>query len=111
MVELSPGKLVLRCYGHSTKKGNWYGMCLELDLAAEADSPDELKEKLHEIIVSYIESVLDTDDKSSIPDLLNRRAPFKYFLKYHRIKARNSIRRASNITFNEFIPFKLVPAS
>lgn len=111
MVEMSPGNLVLRCYGQNIKKGKWYGMCLELDLAVEADSPDELKEKLNEIIVSYIESVLDTGDKNSIPALLNRRAPFKHFLKYHSIKVQNSIHRASNITFNEFIPFKLVPAS
>ncbi|MBW2003111.1 MAG: DUF1902 domain-containing protein, partial [Deltaproteobacteria bacterium] len=54
---------MLRCYAHGIHGGRWYGMCLDLNLAAEADSFNELKQKLHEMISSYFSCVLDTNDK------------------------------------------------
>lgn len=86
MSNSTPSNLVLRCYGHLTSAGKYYGVCLELNLAAEADSEMELKEKLSSIISSYIETVTDTEDKDSIPDLLDRPAPLLDHLKYHSIR-------------------------
>ena len=108
MAEIHPHKLVLRCYGHQTGEDRWYGVCLELNLAAEADSPDELKQKLYEMIISYVETVLDTDDKESIPSLLTRRAPLKDWLKYYWYNSLISIMNIpGNLTFKESIPFHL----
>ena len=60
------------------------------------------------MIVSYIETVMDTDDHDSIPALLERRAPAIDWIRYYRIKLLISINNFSGeFTFKEFIPFKL----
>lgn len=106
MAEISPHKLVLNCYGHRTFNKRWYGVCLELNLAAEANTPEGLREKLFDMIVSYVETVLDTDDKDSIPELLSRRAPIKDWLIFYAIKLLISIRNfPDNFTFKEISSF------
>jgi len=100
MANFKPSDLVLRCYGHQVKGGRWYGVCLNLNLAAEAESLEELRKKLHEMIKSYIDTVLDTNDADSIPILLSRRAPLLDWLKYCFIRIVISIRNfPGNITF------------
>ena len=78
---------VLRCWGHRQKNGRWYGVCIDLNLAVEAYSRQELEKKLEEVIQSYVEAVCDTDDKQSIPRLLNRRAPLSDWVTYYLISA------------------------
>jgi len=109
MANISPNDLVLRCYGHQTGKGKWYGLCLDLDLAVEADSPRELGIKMDEVILSYIETVLDTDDKQSIPSLLCRRAPLLDWLKYYGIASLVLIDHFKNniFTFKQALPIHL----
>ena len=108
MAQFKPSDLVLRCYAHRVKGGRWFGVCVDLNLAAEADSPEQLKKKLNDIILSYLEIVLETDDKDSIPSLLSRRAPINDWLKYYFIKFLISIRNfPNNFTFQELIPFHL----
>lgn len=81
-------------------------MCLEFNLAAEADSVEQLRKKLNEMIVSYVETVVDTDDKDSIPELFQRRAPLYDWLFYYLIKIASSIRNFPNkyLRFKESIP-------
>lgn len=106
--QISPDKLVLRCYAHQSNEGSWYGVCLELNLATEAHSPEDLRRKMGEMISSYIETVLDTEDKASIPALLTRRAPFLDWVKYYVIKSLVYLRRfPGNFVFEESIPFHL----
>ena len=82
MAKISSDKLIIRCYGE--KKGNkWIGVCLDFNLATEANSSDELVRKMSEIIKSYIETVLATKDKGSIPALLSRKAPLRDWFKYY----------------------------
>ncbi len=108
MANVTPNRLVLRCYGHKTRNGRWFGVCLDLDLAVEADSPAELKSKMNDVISSYFEVVLDTDDRASIPDLLTRRAPFFDWVKYFGIRLLVFIREfPGNFIFKESIPFHL----
>ena len=104
MGALKPAQLVLRCYGYRTKEGTWVGVCLDLNLATEADSLDGLRRKMNETIDSYLETVLDTEDKESIPRLLYRRAPLRDWLKYYLIRIKHL---PSQITFNEYVPFHL----
>ena len=105
MIEMSPARYVLRCYAHRTRKGNWYGACLELNLATEADTLEELRAELNDIIVSYVESVFDTEDEDSIPDLLTRQAPLRDKIKFQGIRLLSFINRFQN----NFIQFKIVP--
>jgi len=108
MSQFKPSDLVLRCYAHRVNGGRWFGVCVDLNLAAEADSPEELKKKLNDIILSYLETVIETDDRDSIPSLLSRRAPINDWLKYYFIKLLISIRNfPNNFTFQELIPFHL----
>jgi len=108
MAQLTPSNLVLRCYGYRQKNNRWYGVCLNLNLAAEADSPSELRQKIHEMIESYFEAVSDTDDKNSIPELLSRKAPTSDWIKYYLIRLLISVVSIrDNITFKESIPFHL----
>ena len=108
MANISPSRLVLRCYGYRTKNGKWFGLCLNFDIAVEAESRERLQEKMHEFIKSYIETVLDTEDPASIPELLSRRAPMKDWAIYYGIKALLFIKNfPDNFTFKDTLPFYL----
>ena len=108
MANVKSGDLILRCYGHKTEKGNWFGICLDFNLAVEAESPEFLQEKMSEAIVSYIETVLDTDDKKSIPELLSRHAPVHDWLIYYLVKLIVLVRQLPNrFIFKEVVPFHL----
>jgi len=108
MANMSPNRLVLRCYGYKTKGDKWFGLCLNFNLAIEAESREQLKHKMHEVIESYIDTVLDTDDKTSIPELLSRRSPIKDWLIYYGIRTLLFIKNfPDNFTFKEIVPFHL----
>ncbi len=74
---------LLRFYGYKDRRGVWFGICLDLNIGAEADSPEELKHKLNEMVDSYIKTVLELNDDVSIRQLLNRRAPWRYWICYY----------------------------
>ena len=103
-----PHHFVLRCYGYKDKRGKWYGVCLDLNLAAEADSLASLKSKLDEMINCYIETVFDTKDQASIPNLLRRKAPLRDRICYGLIYAHKYIRNIPDwLTFDTIVPFTL----
>ena len=108
MKKLRPADLVLRCYGHRKKNGRWYGVCIDLNLAVEAYDRNELQEKLKNVIVSYLETVYNTNDEQSIPPLLFRRAPLYYWVIYYFTKLIIYINKfPDNFIFNELLPFHL----
>jgi hypothetical protein len=108
MKNLTPENLVLRCYGHKQTDGTWYGVCLNLNIAIEANSTDELKQKMADAIVSYIETVYDTEDRASIAELLCRKAPFSDWFVYGVMRIMFFVKQLSdNITFKETIPIHL----
>ena len=105
---MAPRDLVLRCYGYKNRSKRWYGVCLDLNLAVEADSVEELKRKMREVINCYLDSVIDTEDKGSIGELLTRKAPLLDWAKYYLIGAIIVMRDfPGNLTFKETIPFHL----
>jgi hypothetical protein len=108
-ISMKPIDLILRCYGY--RKGNkWIGVCVDLDIAAEADSLDDLKNKLNSMIHSYVETVCDTEDKSSIPYLIKRRSPlpdwFRYYLTVALCRIANR-KRDDRRAFDEMLPFHI----
>lgn len=111
MARISPDQLIIRCYGEK-KGGKWVGICLNFNLAIEADSADKLVKKMNEVIKSYLESVYDTDNKSSIPELVSRRAPLRDWCKYYVIRAAYAIKNfRAFFTFEEAIPIRLAVGS
>lgn len=108
MLQSIPDKLILRCYGYQRDETKWVGVCLDLNLAIEAESVNKLKEKMNEVIESYIDTVLDTTDKASIPELLLRRAPIHDWVIYYFINLACFVKRIrGKFTFKEVIPFHL----
>jgi hypothetical protein len=105
-MELSPMDLVLRCYAKK-EQGKWQAFCLDLCLVSQADTFEDAKKKLEEMIVSYVYDAVVGEDKEHVAYLLGRKAPLVYRLKYyayillHRLGAlQNNVRRA----FQEAIP-------
>jgi len=103
---MQPTQLLLRCYGFY-RHGQWHGLCLDFDIAAQADSPQALRAKLAEIIESYVETVLDTDDKASVAALLDRRAPLEDWLRYWAAGLAAQIHPSRRLLFKQALPFHL----
>lgn len=85
MAMLKPEQLRLRCYAELDHDGTWFVMCIDLNLYARADSYHDARKKLHAIIVEYIQEAL-TVDSQHIADLVPRRAPVSFVLRYYWIK-------------------------
>jgi len=110
-MEFTPTKLVLRCYAKK-EQGKWQAFCLDLCLAAQADTFEMAKLKLEDMIVSYVFDAVAGEDREHASYLLNRKAPPKYIAKYYAYLAlqhfgmlRDGVRRA----FQEAIPLAPTP--
>lgn len=106
---IPPEKLILRCYGRKIDHEKWYAVCLELNLAVEAASLKEMRWKMGNVIMSYLKTVLDTEDKDSIPELLFRSAPISDWAFYYYLRSLHFISKElpEKILFKEVIPFHL----
>lgn len=103
-------ELILRCY--AKKEGRqWCAYCLDLCLAAQAESFDSAKRKLESMIVEYIYDATVGEDKLYASSLLSRRASFVEWLKYYLIKLLCRIHQTKDgmyKLFPEVLP--LIPA-
>lgn len=106
-------KFELRCY--IEKQGNLFvAVCIDLSLAAQADSMDEARRKLDLQIVDYLNDVLNGPEREHIKDLLPRKAPLSQQLRYQVIRlvckvertlaSRPKNRKPHATAFNEFWP-------
>lgn len=103
--KVEPAELVLKCYGTRLSSGQYFAVCLDFNLAVEADSIKEVKRKMVDAIESYVETVIDTKDKESIPALLKRPAPLQYWLKFYLVRIIKGLH--NRFSFEEAIPFHL----
>jgi hypothetical protein len=71
---------ILHCYA-SGRSGDWEGICLDLDIAVQGDSFEEVLQSLHDAVLLYLESVgsLPEDQQAH---LLRRAAPLGVRLKF-----------------------------
>lgn len=75
--------LVLRVYGEK-RNGQWSLICLDFNLAAQAETLDGAKHSLQSQIVSYLQDALDGGVDADHADyFLHRRAPLKYWVKFY----------------------------
>ncbi len=108
MVNIRPGNFVLRCYGYKFGDNPFVGVCVDLNIAVQAESRSELEKKMNDAIRSYFETVLETEDKSSIASLIFRRAPLRDWVIYYVVKMIVNIKQIpTNFIFKEYIPFHL----
>lgn len=71
---------LLRCYAENIGRG-WEAICLDLDIAVQADTVEQAIHELREAIVVYVETVTDLPEKER-RRLLNRRAPLSLRVKF-----------------------------
>ncbi|MDP1558745.1 MAG: hypothetical protein Q8K59_07350 [Nitrosomonas sp.] len=79
---MRPNDLLLRCYAN--KDGDqWQIFCIDLCLAAQADTLSEARRKLHDMIREYIYDALVGEDVKFAGKLMRRKAPIKQVATYH----------------------------
>jgi predicted RNase H-like HicB family nuclease len=78
---MNTSQLILRCYARYDE-GQWVAICLNFDLAAQADTFEEAKMKLESMIKAYVFDALVGEDKEYAKQLLSRKAPLLEWLKY-----------------------------
>jgi hypothetical protein len=89
--KIHPSDLILRCFA-LRRNDYWVAMCVDLDLAVQANSAHEVKRLLREQIVSYVSDAFGDDEQFAV-QLLSRRAPLRYFAFYYGIKWFNHAQR------------------
>lgn len=111
-------EIVLRCF--AKKENNyWVAVCVDLSLAAQADTLEIAHQKLDEQVRSYIDEAL-TIHRAHADSLLTRKAPPALMLEYYKIKVVSTMMKFKqyfthkNITinidktiFSERLPIKL----
>lgn len=101
--------LVLRCYAEKDQDGSWFTLCLDLNLYARGDSFEHSRQKLHSVIVSYLKDAIAGPEKEYFGDLVPRRAPLYFWMKYFYILCCVKLRDVTSVRrFIEALP--LVPA-
>ena len=106
---MKPQDLVVRCYAE-LDDGLWQAICIDLNLATQADTFEEAREKLTDQIVDYIYDAVAGEDKEYVGLLLNRQAPLEYRLKYHWHNAKKRINNRVQQAMRVFeLPLPMVP--
>lgn len=95
------------------KEGRWEAYSLEFGLAAQAESEQAVREKLENMVSSYLYDALVGDDKEHAVQLLQRRATLSVYVKYSvawlfcHFQGGNRHDGTSHRTYNKAVP--LVP--
>lgn len=76
-----PTNLLLRCYAECVDN-QWQAFCVDLTLAAQGDTLDEARERLHAQVFDYLNEAV-TIDRKHAASLLRRRAPFSSVAKFY----------------------------
>ena len=87
------GTLLLRCFVERIDSHQWQAFCLDLNLAAQAESKRDAMEKLRSMVSSYVEDALVGVDREHAEDLIPRRAPAELWVKYWALYARVRLRK------------------
>ena len=61
----------------------WVALCLDFDLAAQGETFEEARNHLDGMITEYVADALTGPDRDHAASLLNRRAPWRYWLHYY----------------------------
>jgi hypothetical protein len=73
----------LRCYAEREAPCVWVALCLDFDLAAQGETFADARARLDAMINDYVEDALTGEDRAHARSLLNRRAPWRYWLRYY----------------------------
>lgn len=77
---MRPDDLILR--GYTVLDGDsYFSICLDMNVYARGDSPDEAEDKCLQFVCEYLNEAFD-EDKESFSDLVPRRAPVGFWMRY-----------------------------
>lgn len=80
---------MIRVRGYAERQcDQWVAVCLDFTLAAQADTLEEVRSKLDAQIEDYLYDALQGDARAHAYQLLQRRAPLYFWLKYWSIWSR-----------------------
>jgi hypothetical protein len=82
-----------RCFAER-KETQWQAFCVDLNLAVQGDTFPIVKQKLDEMVRSYVHLALENDDDQVRSDMLDRPAPLALRSRYWFIFAQNRLRKA-----------------
>ena len=97
-------ELILKCYLEH-EEDSWVAVCLDFNLAAQADTERSAKEKLESMIQSYVREAL-TIDREYADQLFLRKAPIQLWAKYYLIRVMSALRKNERTVFNEVMPVR-----
>ncbi len=106
---MKPRDMVLRCYAEEID-GQWQAFCIDLNLAAQADTFEDARVSLHSMIGSYVYDAIEGEDQDYADQLLTRRAPISLRLRYHYRKLQHSAnwaKKGIHCLFTERLPLRL----
>lgn len=110
--QITPRQMILRCYAE--QKGQvWQAFCLDINLAAQGSTLQEVKRKLHEQIEEYLFDALSGADRKYADQLLSRKAPASLWVRYYLFKSLHHARLAHHGIwdfFNEVMPLAVCRA-
>lgn len=79
--------LEVRCFAEPIGKESWQAFCVDLDLAAQAESFHSVRRKLDAMIDDYVTEAVQGEDREYCEQLLSRKSPLSLRAKYHTIVA------------------------
>lgn len=79
---MRPQALFLRCFVER-RDDRWQGFCIDLNLAAQGDSLEEVKCKLEAMIADYVYDALAGEDREYAFQLMQRKAPLSIRWRYY----------------------------
>lgn len=104
---MKPKEILLRCYAER-KEGYWQAFCIDLCLAVQGETQDEVVRKLHGQVRDYLWDIFEGEDAPYAAQLLSRKAPLSQIAKYHYIELLCHIKRIKDcFTFQDTMPLKL----
>ncbi len=90
--------LKLRCFAQQEQNKSWSAICIDLNLIAQEDDLISAHKKLHAMISDYLTEAL-TDDAQYIGDLIPRKSPLIFVLRYYWLHLSSRLRKAAQPTF------------
>jgi hypothetical protein len=97
-------QLILKCYVEP-EEGAWVAVCLDFNLAAQAESSDAARRKLEAMILSYVREAL-TVDREYADQLLTRKAPWPAWVRYYLHVWLARLSQHSGNAFHEVMPLR-----
>lgn len=98
-------EIFVRCIGRR-EDSQWTVVCLNFDLAAQAVTFEEARDRLEAQIREYVRDAMSGEDRAHASYLMNRRAPLSLWLLYYVALLREKLNFPAFRTVRRERPFR-----